>query len=151
MKVLAIDPGLTTGIATRINGLIQTTVIEFFEEVVDLVNGFQWDVVIVEQFHGQNISTPGRKTIELIAAIEAICHVKHITYVKHTPFQRKPFLAQAKKFLPPQNYMHELDALAHLFSWEYESKNDATNKNNTVGRVRTNQKVHSVRRDKTSR
>lgn len=128
MNVLALDPGMTTGVAFRIGKCEPATeVLETIDAVFGLILENNWDIVIYERFiTSGRVSSYGIATIELVGAIKALCKSRGITSIAHTPGMRKAFEFRARAILTKRGakYMaHQLDALAHLLRWEndYES------------------------------
>lgn len=126
MIVLALDPGVTTGIAlstattylvqaTKDESLVWTTVWSFgHTESEDRV-------VLVEQFASVWNDTNRIKTIEMVGAIKALCWKTGTRLVRRTPQHRRPHLNRAVEWLKQRGERfsdHERDALAHILSWE---------------------------------
>lgn len=130
MKILAIDPGGTTGIAIRSElGEIYTCVMKSPEEVYTLINPGSVDHIICENFKAQTISKYGLHTVRIVGGAYALAIKFGIGYTLHQPQDRYPFLTDAKQILDErrrtlkQPYMeHEKDALAHLLRWEHDHK-----------------------------
>lgn len=147
MIILAIDPGITTGIAVRAaNGQIATAVCTStckacgsedihnltlrcktcggMSEAVQLYNMIcepTLEHVVYESFQAQTISKYGLHTVRLVGAIEALCWKLELPVTTHMPVERKPFLDDAAKLLEGRRHMiHEKDALAHLLRFEYD-------------------------------
>lgn len=122
MIVLSIDPGITTGLAWKINGVYKVAVATEVQTVWEFV----WnkpDLVILEQFQAQIISRHGLRTVELVGAVEALCWAAGVTLERRVPQHRYPGMADAVRWLEtnPQtakNMQHHQDALAHIFAYE---------------------------------
>jgi hypothetical protein len=121
--ILAIDPGVTTGIAFKLDGISkQTCTLTSPQEVWDMVKMYNWKHVVIERFAAQTISKYGLHTVEIIGGVKALCYASGMQLTVQTPYQRKPFIEKAKKLLRSQPHEdHEVDALAHLLAWEYNS------------------------------
>lgn len=125
-KVVSVDPGLTTGIATRILGKYNTAEVSGYPRVWDLIATYAWDLVICEDFVAQEISKYGITTTKIIGGIEAICHLKSTPFITHTAGQRIPYIARADtrivkihgKKMPRD---HRQSAMAHLILWELKN------------------------------
>lgn len=123
MNALAIDPGLTTGMAFKTtNGyhtlwVNRTDVHEIYKFILE--HDYQW--VAVEQFQTANvISRYGLRTTELVGAIEVLCWLRRIPCVRRTPQSRIPLMHRATDIAHSQGVKvdHQIDALAHLLSVE---------------------------------
>lgn len=123
---MAVDPGARhIGIAFRIAGIYTTCK---GSTPSDLYSFFtkQLDLVIVERFDTNWIDRYGLDTTKMWGGIEALCIYKSIPIIIHPPQYRRAFLEPARtlireilkrdgrKGIDP----HEVDALAHLLSWE---------------------------------
>ena len=121
---MAIDPGGNTGIATKIDGIYNTTTTPLPDDVFSWVNNGDWDVIIYEDFNtGGNISRDGQHTLKLIGGILALCWRKDIKPYRQMPQERMAFLSRANSILKASTTKttnHDKDALAHLLKWEYE-------------------------------
>lgn len=119
-KVMAIDPGLSIGVATNWPGY-NTCVFHDKYDLLTLIGNQLPDVVVVERFAtGGRLSSYGLATIELVGIIQGYCFAKGIRFVTQTPSSRKAFMSDAKG-LKITTGPHELDALAHLLEWEYRA------------------------------
>lgn len=118
MKILALDPGGTTGLAWRIDGIYGWKALvdaePIWKEVLDA------QVCIVEQFSTTGpVSKYGFQTVRLIGNIEAICWLRGIEYIKTYPSRRMPFVQKATAMVGKKKAtIHEVVALSHLFWWE---------------------------------
>lgn len=125
LRIAAVDPGITTGMAFRINGKLVTCVGYNDEEVLDLLHDL--DFVIVERFQtAGRLSAPGLITIELVGAIKGWLRHQDIPYEIATPQARYAFMTEAfanigvgKIIEPSKVAKHQRDALAHLLAAEY--------------------------------
>lgn len=133
LRIIAVDPGITTGMAFRVNGKLATCVSFSEDEVLDLIRDA--DIVVVEKFAtAGRISMPGLVTTELVGSIRGWVRA-HNKLTPHqtqfetaTPQQRWAFMNEAidnigrdKLIEPSRVAKHERDALAHLFAWEYRN------------------------------
>lgn len=136
MKLLAIDPGITTGIATYIRedgvGTYNTCVIpKSFEAVYSFITQMDWDVVILEGFATPGlIASYGIDTVELIGAIKALCWLRGMKLVVQYPIERRGNLEDAKRMmtevLKNKHYQtHERDALSHILTYMRKTVNKA--------------------------
>lgn len=121
MKVIAVDPGITTGIATFIDDKYGSLELTPYMGVWDFLEQ-PWDLVICENFTAEQISKYGVTTIRIIGGIEAICYRRKIPLQFHRNVDRLPYIARAKKLLLDLHGMrlprdHRIDSMAHLLRW----------------------------------
>lgn len=138
MRLIAIDPGGTTGVATLIDNKYAVTTIRCFNHIenkriewVDtqllwtFVREGGWDHVVIEGYATPGlISKDGIATIEIIGQLRYICEYHQIPYTIQYPLERhaaiktgdaaKIMLEQVGKKRYPS---HELDAMAHLVTY----------------------------------
>jgi hypothetical protein len=120
---MAIDPGGTTGVAIRFpDGTFKTVSITKKTDLYDLIRP-PVQVCIYEEFQAQLISGYGLHTVRLVGAIEALCWKEGIKPVPRQPQRRKAYVNKAVALLHDLNQQyeytdHEIDALAHLLSYE---------------------------------
>lgn len=126
MKLIAVDPGYTTGMAFRDpDGQLVTCVCTTRDEVLEMISGWV-DLVIIERFAtGGTLSAPGLHTIELGAEIVGYCKALKINWLYRAPTQRysgMPFARGAVGHIMPSSptAKHEVDALAHIFAYEMD-------------------------------
>lgn len=130
-SIMAIDPGMTTGIAARLpDGTYWTGLAHTLEEVITFLLDIQPDIVIYERFAtAGRISQYGLQTVELVGMIRGMAQTlayldgKQIKLIRCTPAQRKMRQFEADYFVRheqgnSQRLVHCKDALAHLFAWE---------------------------------
>lgn len=123
MKLVAIDPGRTTGIAMRDGDKLSTSYTQDIEAVLYIV--MTADTVVQEDYIGQLISSDGLFTVRLIGIIEGVCWEKDIPLYIQRNAERKAQLHVAKQLLQYPNRstkIHEVDALAHLLRFEYNTE-----------------------------
>lgn len=128
LRLMAIDPGITTGMAFRIDGKLATCVGYSDEDVIDLIHDL--DVVVIERFAtAGRLSAPGLLTIELVGQVRGWCRAQGIRCDVATPQARYMYMQEAynnigrgKLIEPSKVQQHERDALAHLLSWEYRNR-----------------------------
>lgn len=119
--IICIDPGITSGIAYKLGTIYQTCVANTNVQVYEFLRDYDFDTVIIEQFNASNISKYGLRTTEIVGGVEAICWLRHLPLIRRTPAQRIPFLRRAAVMLKDKPHMdHQIDALAHLLSWEHK-------------------------------
>lgn len=145
--ILSIDPGLSTGLAARLdNGHWWTDTVvgseEAFKYVVGLITNLKPNKVVIEHFSTmQYLSKYGIETIELIGAIKGACAVHNVPLYRQTPLTRKPKEQEATAMLKERKQQlggsietkvtgtaaivikpgytdHEVSALAHLLMFE---------------------------------
>ena len=119
--IIAIDPGVSTGIAWHDNSGYHSIVTRDEDDVWNLLVGIKWSMVVYETFFTSGrISAPGLQTVRLIGGIQALCrHLKLPTHGQ-APQQRYPFQDNAKAMLRGR-IVHEQDAMAHLLRYEYDN------------------------------
>ncbi len=126
MKILAIDPGGTTGIAykdTESKGspdLYVTATAKTPEELTELITPVL-DLVIIENFRAQRIDRHGLYTVRLVGGVQVLCAHLKIKLVVQPPIMRRAFIHEARTLVKPNSVVHEVDALAHLLAWEYKN------------------------------
>lgn len=118
MNLLSIDPGVTTGIAFKLDEKYSTSLIKDQNEIWNLVRLPMWDVVIYENFKCVVISTYGLYTVRLIGGILASAMFAKHDVCKHEPIFRYSQQQKAKDMLPKGTIIHEVEALAHLLAHE---------------------------------
>ena len=134
MVVVAIDPGITTGVAARLDGpegrRYSTFNINPIDDLWGLLMTLHPDLIILEQFAASGrIDENCERTLEACGWVKAYCHVYKVRMVTHTPSYRISFLKLAKEFLRmlaqsqkrDSRYPitdHEFDAMSHIMRWE---------------------------------
>lgn len=126
MTCIALDPGISTGVAIRAaHGGYQTAVIKQVTDIWSIIDHHHPEVIICENFaSGGLISTYGQQTLRLIGAIEVICFRQDIKFMLQYPSEihNNPALMQKAKLLLKQikttPIVHEIDAMAHLLLYE---------------------------------
>lgn len=120
--LIAVDPGITTGMAFWVNGQVRTCVAYNEKEVVELLEGAK--AVVVERFAtAGRLSGYGLQTIELVGTIRGWCWAKGVEFFIATPQQRYPRMSEAEASVgwiitPSKVAKHEVDALAHLLAFD---------------------------------
>lgn len=138
MRLIAIDPGGTTGVATLIDDVYKVTTIRCFThlsghgvEWVDcqllwtFVREGGWDHCVIEGFATPGlISKDGIATIEIIGQLRYICEHHNIPYTVQYPIERHAALKTGdaaqiivEKIGKKRYPAHELDAMAHMVTW----------------------------------
>lgn len=139
MTTIAIDPGISTGIA--IHKLVSndsvfddlgyiTVVIRNATDIWEVIDHHKPDVIVYENFQSPGlISTDGQATLRLIGAIEVICYRHNIVPIIQYPgqihAQGAPWKPKARlmlKQIKKTPISHEIDALAHLLLYEHRIK-----------------------------
>jgi hypothetical protein len=118
--LIAIDPGITSGVAIKVGTKYDTCVAHTGAELWEFIRDYNFETVIIEQFSTSSlISKFGLRTAELVGGVEALCWLKNIPIVRRMPAQRIPFLRRAALMLRDTAIVeHQQDALAHLLAWE---------------------------------
>lgn len=114
--VLAIDPGITTGLALlQENNEIITKATKNVYEVFTLIKLFKPDVVCEDFTTSGRISSYGLHTVRLIGGVQAMCWYLGLRCVMRMPQERYSHMAASKVHLKgTKHVVHEVDALAHL-------------------------------------
>lgn len=123
MIILAIDPGITIGLAWKIHGEYKVAVATDIKDVWQFIYNDKPDLVIAEQFQAQHISRYGLRTVELVGSLESLAWAAGIRMVRRIPQQREMGMAPAIRWLEanPQvarTMQHHIDALAHIMAYE---------------------------------
>jgi hypothetical protein len=132
--LVAIDPGLSTGIAFRFdNGAWGTvTVIQtpdplerlhmVLSTIVERLHKDSCEAIIVEAFITMGyLSKYGIETIELVGALKTLGYLWSVPLVKQAPIQRMPMERTAAGMLKERGIKysdHEISALSHLLVYE---------------------------------
>lgn len=118
LRLLAIDPGGTTGCAVKIDGAYKAFTLDNPSELYHLIYDSHWTAIAYENFTSAgNINQYGHHTIRLCGAIEAICTLKGIPYFVHMPQNRYAYMSKAKVIVG-RAVIHQADAMAHLLLLE---------------------------------
>ena len=126
MRVLGVDPGITTGVAyydseTRkvLNRFDTKEPLEILGMIEDLASSGGLDVVVIEDVLGQGMRDQNIiRTIKVLGAVEMFCLYKKVTVTRHPPQLRKHMLREASSLLPPgSSTKHFRDALAHCLAY----------------------------------
>lgn len=125
MRVIAIDPGVTIGLAHITEGsgkywswdTHQTKdIIEAFEWVDELINGFS--TLVIEDFiSAGHLTKEAKRTLKVIGFFEySYQDTLHVEIA--TPQKRLPFVKQAHELTLSRNLPgpHSADALAHALA-----------------------------------
>lgn len=132
MKIVSVDPGISTGVAIKLNNSYVTITLT----VDDIETGVLWDYikdaqqVVIEHFtvfyakSRGKVSGYGLDTIETVGRVMGYCETLKVPLARQHPQNRKAFMKQAKQLASPGHTRHEVDALAHLLAWEYKRRNN---------------------------
>lgn len=135
MKCIAIDPGLSTGIAIHKDDKYFTLTLSIEEthegKLRELIA--PCDSVVYEDFvgyksHGMRVSAAGFETVRIIGRIIEQSAVLNKPIYKYAAQNRLSFLRKAKELAKTNQVInlrptrHEYDALAHLLNHEYQMK-----------------------------
>lgn len=140
MTIIALDPGVTTGVAIRVdeiefaqvdgkpltiptgNKVYHTLVIHKPSDLWSIFDTHHPSIVIFEDFNSAGlISKDGQATLRLIGAIEAVTYRLNIPTCLQYPRERYPFIEPARRMIRATNkkyLIHEVDALSHLLLYE---------------------------------
>lgn len=145
MTILALDPGITTGVAIRKEELeynhdgpisypVAATA-EYLALVVteptklwDLIQAHKPETIVIENFASAGlISKDGQHTIRLVGAMELAAYITGAKLILQFPNERYPFMDAARDMLKQRPIgrvpiSHEIDALAHLLCYERRLK-----------------------------
>ena len=124
MRLLALDPGLTTGYAIFSNGRIERCGhCTSLAETVDLVLTPPLDAVVYEGFaRGNSVVDEQLRTIELCGAIQAAAHLGRLKCTMQYPAMRKGYVPIAKCMVKELGFTYEemhhaIDAIAHCLCY----------------------------------
>lgn len=125
MNILAIDPGVTTGVAVFLDREKQyhTFATKEWHDIYDLFKTKGIDTVVIENFKATTISTYGLHTVRLVGGMEALAYFNDVKYVVHQPQKRYAFMDMSKRIIDKDHsgwVIHEADALGHLLAHQYE-------------------------------
>jgi hypothetical protein len=124
MNILAVDPGITTGIAfiSETGELLQAGTATY-EETLDRVHAQQDCIIVVEDFIGAGPRTKEAIfVLKLIGGIVAICHVDSLRCIIQAPQVRIPFVPEAKDRAGLKVSKHAIDAYAHGLAFLEKTK-----------------------------
>lgn len=125
MYILAIDPGLTTGIALidETGDLQECKTMSTVTDVIIYIDDF-WEspeplrMVIVEDFVGAGPRTKEAIfVLKLIGAIVATCILNGTKYIEQAPQVRLPLHPDAQRRAPIGTSKHVIDAYAHALAY----------------------------------
>ena len=127
MKVLGLDPGVTTGIALikyLDNGEFEVIDTAQFRDINSgqMMRSLQdfysrADDIVIEAFIGSGARDRNiNQTLETVGYLKALAYIKGKTPIMHVPSARKPFLETASTLLHQTikgKERHSVDAAAH--------------------------------------
>jgi len=119
MKILAIDPGTTTGLAFFIDGQVQTMTCPS-AKVLPLIRQNKPEEFVIERFATSGrISKYGIETIDLVGQVKGWCFAHDLTLTLQSPQSRHAWQQEAKDWLGNKKRVgvHEDDSLAHLMQF----------------------------------
>lgn len=101
VRVLAVDPGISTGLAwLPWDGPIETTVAPNPAAVAEVIWRLRPEILVVEWFvTGQRLNQYSRTTIEICGGCEMLAYVIGARVIRHTPKHREKFLPAAERIL----------------------------------------------------
>ena len=121
MRIIGIDPGVTTGFAIYIktkegqDGFSVRTFIDI-NDLIDAIIGWKPDLTIIEDFNSSGFLNKERKiTIMTIGAVLATTRFINRPVIKHAPQHRRAYLDKARSMYPSAS-IHSIDALAHVLA-----------------------------------
>lgn len=136
MTTIALDPGISTGVAIHKQGYDHdgqaepaASIDEYLMLVVtdvpklwELLQHHKPHTIVIENFaSGGLISKDGQATIRLIGAMELAAHLLGARLILQFPSERRPFMPAARAMLIQRGktpISHEVDALSHLLCYE---------------------------------
>jgi hypothetical protein len=138
VEIVALDPGTTTGLATKTGDDYKSFHIrpDMFahphEALYDLLCNLQPKIVIYEPFHFRsNMDGAVFTGIEYIGVIELYCQLKYVEVITITPAYGQAFWDDRKlKAIGRhnKNHVHGNDAMRLLLSYLMKNDNDFRNK-----------------------
>lgn len=138
-RIVAVDPGVTTGLAIYDPTLntYTTLAIQPVTDVLAVVTlGYNCytdrpttpTVCVIEDFNtGGAISAHGLHTVRLIGAVEYACDLFDIPLFLQFPGERERCIQDARDLLAhmkPKHMAHDVDALAHLLLYQLRTANN---------------------------
>lgn len=129
MRILSIDPGITTGVALygvdeNFYTVFQTTSLQEIIWIMD--TGLSpTDIVLIENFIGGGYRTnETTHTLKLLGFVENYAkYIKHAHVVIQTPQTRKAYVKQASDILEKSSGTpHAVDAFAHILAYIAKEK-----------------------------
>ena len=128
-RIIAIDPGGTTGIAVRKeDGEIYLTQLTKPSELWEFLRGYrrveEQGTIICENFStAGRISSAGLHTVRLVGGVQAIGWVMGWPVYTPEPAQRIMMREKAEEIAPRKHELrHQRDALMHLLAFEFRRK-----------------------------
>lgn len=129
MRILSIDPGITTGVAlydvyTNSVYVTQTTIPDELIAIIDK-NLAPSDIVLIENFIGGGYRTSeSTYTLKLLGFVEYYSYyVKRIRTFIQTPQTRKAYVGIARDILEQTTRTpHSIDAFAHILAYMAKEK-----------------------------
>ena len=122
MSLVAVDPGITTGVAIHAGSIYHTLVVHRHQDLWQIFDTQLPEVVIFENFQSAGlISKDGQATLRLVGAIEAVTYRMGIPTCLQFPRERYPMIEPARQMIKAtgKKYLiHQVDALAHLLLYE---------------------------------
>jgi len=124
VTILAIDPGVTTGIAIADEYSIHPYVALNPNDIARTLDRYvgSTDTVLIENFVGGGYRTPEAiVTLKILGFAEY--HARHnrgALTILRAPQLRKPYVQTAKSLFGPDESRHAADALAHIISYVKE-------------------------------
>lgn len=129
--ILAIDPGLATGVMYGTVDNYEHNIISFpeiYSYLDNLISSVKFDVVVVENFLISNQTskkTQATWSLRIIGAVEYICFREGVEMVLQTPSEAKNFITD--KRLREFNMWfkgegHDRDAARHFLLWYFKNR-----------------------------
>ena len=127
MKVLAIDPGISTGMAwvSDEGELIASVVTDSKSHILQLLQEFAHSdyTVVIEDFVGAGPRTKEAIfVLKLIGFVTAVCLIYEYPLHLQVPQQRLPLLSEAKQRAPKGAIIHAVDAYAHALAYQEKER-----------------------------
>ena len=133
MRILALDPGITTGYVLaecdreKLFRIVDMGHFLAPEKVYQYIHSRPIGYVVYEGFaRGNSVVDTQIKTIELCGGIKAACYLECIPYKMQYPAKRTGYIPAAKYLVKQSGHTceemhHAIDAIAHLLCYCEES------------------------------
>ena len=128
-KIMAFDPGFTTGVAVHEDGMLTLMQIKGLKTVWDVLFTGEPDMIVYESFLYQRRDKVDLRPVEAIGVIKLYSELQTVPILSQTPAQGKRFWTDKKikqLDLWEPGEPHAMDALRHLLYFQAFKLNDKT-------------------------
>ena len=133
MIIIAVDPGISTGIAIKKDGQYITCTLSLeathdgqLRNLLAHANHVVYEDFVAYKSHYGKVDKNGFETVRIIGRMQEQCGVNKTPMTKYAAQNRLAFIPKAREMLKTNKVVcnhptrHECDALAHLLRYEYE-------------------------------